>query len=52
MAAGLAFAAAATLYVLFDGLKPESHRKGYEGEATLGGIAGFGLMMVLESIFA
>ena len=45
------FAAGAMLYVVFDELIPDSHRKGHEREATLGGIAGFGLMMVLEIIF-
>jgi len=49
---GLAFAAGAMLYVVYDELIPESHRKGHEREATLGGIARFGVMMVLESIFA
>ena len=34
------------------GVIPESHRKGHEREATFGGIIGFGLMMVLDTIFA
>jgi zinc transporter, ZIP family len=49
---GLAFAAGAMLYVVFDEMIPESHRKGHEREATFGGIVGFGLMMVLDTIFA
>ena len=49
---GLAFAAGAMLYVVFDEMIPESHRKGHEREATFGGIVGFGLMMVLDNIFA
>ena len=48
---GLAFAAGAMLYVVFDEMIPESHRKGHEKEATFGGIIGFGLMMVLDTIF-
>ena len=49
---GLAFAAGAMLYVVFDEMIPESHRKGHEREATFGAIFGFGLMMVLDTIFA
>lgn len=49
---GLAFAAGAMLYVVFDEMIPESHRKCHEREATFGGIVGFGLMMVLDTIFA
>lgn len=48
---GLAFAAGAMLYVVFDEMIPESHRKGHEREATFGGIIGFGLMMVLDTVF-
>ena len=48
----LAFAAGTMLYVVFDEMIPESHRKGHEREATFGGIVGFGLMMVLDTIFA
>lgn len=40
------------LYVVFDEMIPESHRKGHEKEATLGGIVGFALMMVLDTIFS
>jgi ZIP family zinc transporter len=49
---GLAFAAGAMMYVVFDEMIPESHRGGHEREATFGGIIGFGLMMVLDTIFA
>lgn len=49
---GLAFAAGAMLYVVFDELIPESHRRGHNMEATFGAIIGFGLMMVLDTIFA
>jgi ZIP family zinc transporter len=31
---------------------PESHRKGFEREATFGLIAGFVVMMLLDSLFA
>lgn len=48
---GLAFAAGAMLYVVFDEMIPESHRRGHEKAATLGGIIGFGLMMVLDTVF-
>jgi len=49
---GLAFAAGAMLYVVFDEMIPESHRKGHKKEATFGSIIGFGLMMVLDNVFA
>ncbi len=49
---GLAFAAGAMLYVVFDEMIPESHRKGHERVATFGGIVGFSLMMVLDTILA
>jgi len=48
----VAFAAGAMLYVVFDEMIPESHRKGHEREATFSGIVGFGLMIVLDTIFA
>ncbi len=49
---GLAFAAGAMLYVVVDEIIPESHRKGHEKEASLGTVVGFGLMMVLDNVFA
>jgi ZIP family zinc transporter len=49
---GLAFAAGAMLFVIADEMIPESHRKGYEREATFGLIAGFVIMMLLDVIFS
>ena len=49
---GLAFAAGAMLFVIADEMIPESHRKGYEREATFGLIAGFVIMMLLDTIFS
>jgi len=48
---GLAFAAGAMLFVVCDQLIPESHRKGHERDATFGLMAGFVIMMVLDTIF-
>ncbi len=45
---GLAFAAGAMLYVISNEIIPESHRKGYELEATFGVLIGFVLMMFLD----
>lgn len=47
----LAFAAGAMLFVISDEIIPESHRKGFEREATFGLIAGFVVMMLLDSLF-
>ncbi len=44
----LAFAAGAMLFVISDEIIPESHRKGFEREATFGFITGFILMMLLD----
>jgi len=46
----LAFAAGAMLYVIFDEIIPESHRLGHEKEATFGGIVGFGIMMIIDTV--
>lgn len=46
---GLGFAAGAMLFVVSHEIIPESHRKGHENRATLGLIAGFALMMVLDT---
>ncbi|HIV70691.1 MAG TPA: ZIP family metal transporter [Candidatus Aquabacterium excrementipullorum] len=46
---GLAFAAGAMLFVISHEIIPESHRKGHERFATSGLIAGFVLMMVLDT---
>jgi len=48
----LAFAAGAMLFVVSDEMIPESHRKGFEREATFGLIAGFIVMMLLDCLFA
>ena len=45
---GLAFAAGAMLFVVSDEIIPESHRKGFEKEATFGVMLGFLIMMVLD----
>ena len=47
----LAFAAGAMLFVVSDEIIPESHRKGFEREATFGLVAGFVIMMLLDSLF-
>ena len=46
--AGLAFAAGAMLFVISDEIIPESHRKGFEKEATFGVMVGFLVMMFLD----
>ncbi|MGE0823722.1 MAG: ZIP family metal transporter [Candidatus Binatia bacterium] len=48
---GLAFAAGAMLYVVFDEMIPESHSRGHHKEATFGGMVGFLIMMVLDHLF-
>jgi ZIP family zinc transporter len=48
---GLAFAVGAMLFVVSDEMIPESHRKGFEREATFGVIAGFVIMMLLDCLF-
>jgi len=40
------------LFVVSDEMIPESHRKGFEREATFGLVVGFVIMMLLDSIFA
>lgn len=49
---GLAFAAGAMLFIIADEIIPQSHKKGYEREATFGLIAGFVIMMLLDTIFS
>jgi ZIP family zinc transporter len=49
---GLAFAAGAMLFVVSDEMIPESHKKGFEREATFGLISGFILMMFLDCALA
>ncbi|MEM4701270.1 MAG: ZIP family metal transporter [Candidatus Bathyarchaeia archaeon] len=48
----LAFAAGAMLFVVSDEIIPESHRKGFERQATFGLVAGFIVMMLLDFLFA
>ncbi len=48
---GLAFAAGAMVFVVSDEIIPESHRKGFEREATFGLIVGFLIMMILDTYF-
>lgn len=45
---GLAFAAGAMLFVISDEIIPESHRKGFAKEATLGLMVGFVVMLFLD----
>jgi len=47
---GLAFAAGAMVYVVSDEMIPESHRKGFEQEATWGLVLGFIVMMLLDNL--
>lgn len=47
----LAFAAGAMLFIVSDEMIPQSHRKGFEREATFGLVAGFVIMMLLDSLF-
>ncbi|MCY1559795.1 Zinc transporter ZupT [compost metagenome] len=49
---GLALAAGAMLFAVTHEIIPESHRKGYETEASLGLAAGFCLMMVMDTALA
>lgn len=44
----LAFAAGAMLFVISDEIIPETHKGGYEREATYGVIIGFIIMMILD----
>jgi zinc transporter, ZIP family len=48
---GLAFAAGAMTYVVFDEILPESFRRGYRQVATTGALAGFILMATMELAF-
>jgi len=44
----LSFAGGAMLYVISDEIIPESHKRGYEKEATFSIIIGFIIMMILD----
>ncbi len=46
----LGFGAGAMMYVVSHEALPESHRSGYENEATIGFFAGFILMFLLDSL--
>ncbi|AQT68429.1 zinc transporter ZupT [Anaerohalosphaera lusitana] len=48
--AGLAFAAGAMLYVVFEEIVPETYAGGSARPATMGLVAGFMLMLMLESV--
>ena len=47
---GLAFAAGAMLYVVFQEIIPESHRRGYQREATFSTLLGILLMVTLAYV--
>jgi ZIP family zinc transporter len=49
---GLAFAAGAMLFVVSDEMIPETHRRGHERVGTAGVIAGFVIMMFLDTLFS
>ncbi|MBC7223400.1 MAG: ZIP family metal transporter, partial [Anaerolineae bacterium] len=44
-------AAGAMLYVVSDEMIPETHRRGFEREGTLGVLVGFAVMMLLDNLF-
>ncbi len=48
----LSFAAGAMLYVISDEIIPETHRRGYEREATFGLITGFCIMLILDNLLS
>jgi ZIP family zinc transporter len=48
----LGFAAGAMFFVIADEMIPESHKKGFQREATFGLIAAFVIMMLLDTIFS
>ncbi len=47
--AGLGLAAGAMIFVVSHEVIPETHRNGHQTPATLGLMAGFALMMVLDT---
>jgi ZIP family zinc transporter len=47
---GMAFAAGAMLYVVSHEIIPETHRKGFENEATAGIMFGFVAMLLIETL--
>ena len=46
----LGFAAGAMIFVVSDEMIPESHRKGFEREATFGLVVGFIVMILLDNL--
>jgi ZIP family zinc transporter len=48
---GLAFAAGAMLFVISEEIIPETHSRGNDRKATIGIIAGFIIMMMLDTAF-
>ena len=48
----MAFTAGAMIFVVSDEKVPESHRKGFEREATFGLVIGFIVMMLLDNLIA
>jgi len=48
---GMSFAAGAMIFIVVDEMVPESHKKGFGREASIGFLAGFALMMLLDSLF-
>ena len=46
----LGFAAGVMIFVVSDEMIPESHRKGFEREATFGLVVGFIVMMLLDNL--
>jgi zinc transporter, ZIP family len=47
----LAFAAGAMLYVISHEIIPETHRNGYDNEATFGLMVGLVVMLILDVAF-
>jgi ZIP family zinc transporter len=48
---GMAFTAGAMLFVVVDEMAAESHKKGFGREASIGFLAGFAVMRLLDSLF-
>jgi len=48
---GLAFAAGSMLWVISHEIIPETHRRGFENNATTGVMIGFAVMMVLDNVW-
>ena len=50
--AALGFAAGAMLFVISEEIIPETHSRGNDRKATIGVIAGFIIMMILDTAFS